>query len=115
MENSAEEAHAEYVTQRTSELMDLAMNDDSDSLNTILSELTNRDPEVRKAAVQAAVQFGSRDAIPRLSDAALQTEDAQERAEIQQAIEFLKLPSLTEVMEQQKNGTSGAAPGTNTP
>jgi len=101
-------AHETYVTERVSELGDLGMADDSASLDTILSELTNRDPEIRKAAVEAAVQFGSRDAIPKLADAALQTDDAHEKAALTDAIEFLKLPSLSEVEAQSRTqGTVG--------
>jgi HEAT repeat protein len=113
-EETPEEKQRAYVEARSSELMGLAMNDDSDSLHTILSELTNREPEIRKAAVQAAVQFGSRDAIPALMDAALQTDDPHEKAAIADAIEFLKLPSLTEVMEEKKNATAADAAGTST-
>src|SRR5689334_15509892 len=40
---ASEDAHKAYVEQRSSQLMDLAMNDDRTSLDTILSELTNRD------------------------------------------------------------------------
>jgi hypothetical protein len=97
---SPEARHQAYVDARTAELMDLGMNDDSESLNTILSELNNRDPEIRKAAVEAAVQFGSRDAIPNLMDAAAQTDDPQEKAEIMEAIQFLKLPTLSEAATQ---------------
>jgi len=53
-----------YAAKRVVELQDLGMEDDPASLETILSELANRDPSIREAAVQAAVQFGSRDAIP---------------------------------------------------
>ena len=91
--------HQAYVDSRVEELMDLAMTDDPNSLNTILSELTNRDPEIRKAALEASVQFGSRDAIPKLTDAASQTDDPKEKAAIVEAIEFLKLPSATEVAQ----------------
>jgi hypothetical protein len=97
-----EEKQRAYVEARSSELMDLATNDDSDSLRTILSELTNRDPQIREAAVQAAIQFNSRDAIPALADAALQTDDPHEKAAIADAIEFLKLPSLGEAMAERK-------------
>jgi hypothetical protein len=96
--DSGEDAHRTYVEQRSEQLMDLAMNDDRTSLDTILSELTNRDPEIRKAALDATIQFGSRDAIPKLTDAASQTDDPNEKTAITDAIEFLKLPSLTEVM-----------------
>jgi HEAT repeat protein len=87
-----------YVAKRVAELQDLGMENDSESLDTILSELNNRDPRVREAAVDAAVQFGSRDAIPKLEDAAAQTEDPKEKAAILDAIEFLKLPTLTEAI-----------------
>jgi len=92
--------HQAYIDSRVEELMDLVMNDDPNSLDTILSELTNRDPEIRKAALEASIQFGSRDAIPKLIDAASQTDDPKEKAAIVEAIEFLKLPSLTEVIAQ---------------
>src|ERR1051325_4278405 len=59
--NSLPQQHKAYVESRTDELMDLAMTDDPASLDTILSELTNRDPDIRKAALQASIQFGSRD------------------------------------------------------
>jgi hypothetical protein len=95
-----EAKHQAYVEARAAELMDLASADDSDSLNTILSELGNRDPEIRKAALEAAVQFGSRDAIPKLEDAELQADDPHERAAIADAIEFLQLPSLSETRAQ---------------
>ena len=107
-EETPEEIQRAYAETRSSELMDLAMNDDPDSLHTILSELANRDPQIRKAAMQAAIQFNSRDAIPALMDAALQTDDPHEKAAIADAIEFLKLPSLDETMAQRKG--DGALP-----
>ena len=96
-----------YVASRAAELMELAMNEDTASLTTILSELGNRDPRVRKAAVDAAVQFHSRDAIPALEEAVSQTDDARERVAILEAIEFLKLPTLTEALQAQKAAAGG--------
>jgi HEAT repeat protein len=88
------------------------MNDDRGSLDTILSELGNRDPEIRKAALEATIQFGSRDAIPKLADAVSQTDDPTEKAALTDAIEFLKLPSLTEIRQQSgKSVANAAAPG----
>lgn len=92
--------HAAYVAQRVAVLQELSMDDQDSSLRTILSELTNRDPQIREAARDAAVQFASRDAIPDLLQAAAQTEDPEEKKELIEAAEFLKLPSLTEVMAQ---------------
>jgi HEAT repeat protein len=94
------EKHEAYVTARIAELMDLGMDDQRSSLDTILSELNNRDPRIREAAVEAAIQFGSRDAIPVLIDAAAQTDDTKEKAALLDAAEFLKLPTLSEVTAQ---------------
>ena len=107
--NTVESNQEAYVEERVSQLGDLGMDDDPASLNTILSELNNRDPRIRKAAVDAAVQFGSRDAIPRLTDAATQTDDPREKAAILDAIDYLKLPSLTEVMQQRKAAQAAKA------
>jgi hypothetical protein len=111
-----ETEHETYVSERVTRLQELAMEDDSASLEDdsasleiILSELNNRDPEIREAARESAVQFGSRDAIPKLADAALQTDDAHEKAALADAMEFLKLPSLSEVEAQSGGqGTSAA-------
>jgi aminopeptidase N len=101
-EQTPEARQEAYKSEMLVKLADLGMNDDTDSLNTILDELTNRDPEIRAAALEASKQFGSRDAIAKLMDAATQTDDPQERVALYEAIEFLKLPSLTEVMQQQQ-------------
>jgi len=101
-----------YVAKRVVELQDLGMENDPASLDTILSELNNSDPGIRQAAVEAAVQFGSRDAIPRLMDAAAQTDDLQEKSAILAAIEFLKLPTLSEALAQETQPVPAASSGT---
>src|SRR5438552_1766238 len=75
-----EEIRAQKVRQRIAELNDLAMNSDTNSLNTILSELTNSDKEIRKGALDATIQFADRAAIPRLQEIADRTQDATEKA-----------------------------------
>ena len=75
-------------------------------------EPDGRAPRLRHAALEAAIQFGSRDAIPTLVDAAAQTDDPKEKQAFLDAAEFLKLPSLTEVMA--KGGAkTGAQPVVN--
>jgi len=76
------------------ELRSLAMNDDADSLQAILDELTNSDPEIRAAAREAAVQFGDRTAAPPLRAVAAQMEDLDEKKALLEAADFLELPSL---------------------
>lgn len=94
--------HADYVRQRADELMTLAMRNDSASLETILSELQNSDPQIRKAALDATVQFSDRAAIPRLRDLAARTSDDQEKEQLLDAANYLALPSLTEVLARQQ-------------
>ena len=110
-ENASEtpEARPETATaDRCRELMILAMNNDPESLRTILSELANRESQVRQAAVEAAVQFQSREAIPRLEEAAVQAVDARERATIEAAIEYLKMPTLSAALTDQARQASTA-------
>jgi HEAT repeat protein len=98
------------VETRAAELMQLAMNDDAASLETILKELRNPNPAIRHAALQAAIQFGSRDALPAIEQAAQDTDDASEKTQLLGAIAFLKLPSLSEVMLQKRSaGTPATA------
>jgi hypothetical protein len=96
-----EEKKEAYVARRVAELLDLGMEDDPASLATILSELNNQDPGIREAAVEAAVQFGSQEAIPRLLEAAAQTDDPNEKSAILEAVEFLKLPTLDKALRDQ--------------
>lgn len=81
-------------SQTVDELQALAMNDDMESLELILAELTNSDAEIRVAAREAAVQFGDRVAAPALRAAAAQVESPQEKAALLEAADFLELPSL---------------------
>jgi hypothetical protein len=110
MSDSPEAKHEAYKHARILELQDLGSGSDPDSLESILSELGNRDPDIRAAAVAAAVQFGSRDAIPQLEDAELQAEDPHEKAAIADAIDFLKLPNVTEIAGRKASQTESSTP-----
>ena len=94
--NSGNANYEVYVVNRTSELENLGMTDDPNSLAEIESELDNRDQQIQKAAVAAAVQFGSRDAIPALQDAYRHFDDPEQKVNIQKAIDFLELPTMAE-------------------
>jgi hypothetical protein len=96
--------HEEYVQDRVAELMALAMNDDSNSFDTIWSELSNPDKDIRAGALEAVVQFGARSAAPRLRDLAALTQDPAEKAKIIDAADFLELPPLTDLHPAPTNG-----------
>jgi hypothetical protein len=105
-------AHAQYVSQRIKELNDLAMNDDMESRDAILSELKdNPDKAVRAAALEAAIQFGDRSVVPAMQEVAAQTQDPEEKAKILEAIDYINLPSLSEYLAANTNSTPGSAPG----
>jgi hypothetical protein len=90
-------AHAAYVERRIEELDALAMNNDAQSRDTILSELKNNpDKQIRAAALEAAIQFDDRSVVPPMQEIAAQTQDPEEKAAILKAIDYINLPSLTE-------------------
>ena len=89
-----QEAAIESETER---LDTLAMGDDPTNLPPILEALTSPEKEIRDAAIEAAIQFGSRDAISALQAVAANTADPEEKAALLDAADFLALPSITEV------------------
>jgi hypothetical protein len=86
--------HETYVEQRKVQLEELAMNNDPQSLNIILSELQNSDADIRQQAIRSTIDFGSKDAIPTLQNDMAYTTDLHEKLAIQNAIDFLQLPRL---------------------
>jgi hypothetical protein len=83
------------INDRITDLNTLAMNDDADSLKLILEALTDADPLIRAAALEATIQFNSPAAIPALQEAMAKVELPQEKVDFQAAIDFLKLPSFS--------------------
>lgn len=104
--------HEKYVRQRKAAFYDLSMKSDPESLNVLLSELQNPDREIRMAALEAVIQFDDRSSIPRLQELAKQTEDIAERRAIEDAVGYMKLPSLSEHLEKRKAERAAFA-GTN--
>jgi hypothetical protein len=94
---STDQDEEDFVAERVSELHDLGMTGDPDSLSTITSELDSREPQIREAALKAAIQFGSRDAIPALQNTLQHTDDPQEKVDLQKAVDFLQLPTMSEI------------------
>jgi hypothetical protein len=75
-------ANREEVDQQIEALSEAGAKSDSDSFQLIIAALEDQKPEIRKAALDATIQFGSRDAIPILKELAEKTEDAREKVEI---------------------------------
>ena len=83
------------IDAETDRLQQWSMNDDPASLSNILADLTNPEKEVREAAIEAAEQFGSTNAIPTLKAVAANTSDTEEQIALLEAANFLSLPSFT--------------------
>lgn len=103
--NTAEQkelAHEEYVQKRSDEFMSLAALKDPKGHQKIVNALYDSDREIRKAALDALEQTDDRSVIPDMQKVADQTEDPDDKQAIEDAIDFIKLPSLTEYLKAKK-------------
>jgi len=91
--------HQDWIASRIADLNALAWYDDDDSLHRILAELSNPLPEIQAAALAATINFGSRDAIPRLEQLAAQSRDPKQQLALTDAIAYLKRPTLLEKLD----------------
>ena len=101
---SGSDEHEAWIHDRADELVKLSWKEDADSLKQILAELENPEQEIRKAALRAAANFGSRDAIPYLESLAVTSTDAEEKIALIQTAEQLKMPTASEYFAQKKAG-----------
>jgi HEAT repeat protein len=90
-----DEERQDAIDAEVSRLQDWSRNDDPQSLSNILADLTSPEKDIREAAIEAAKQFGSTNAIPALKAAAMNSTDTDEQIELLQAANFLSLPSLS--------------------
>ena len=94
------EEKQEYIEAEISRLQEWSTQNDPASLSGILNSLTNSEKAVRLAAIEAAKQFGSRDAIPVLQADVADAADTEEKIALLQAADFLTLPTIAEVNDQ---------------
>ena len=87
----------ETPEERERALLELALTDDPESLSFLLDELDRVDQEEQQIVLSAVVQFGSRDAVPRLRQLALEASSPDEARRLTEAADYLELPSLTEI------------------
>jgi hypothetical protein len=85
-----------YIEEETSRLQEWSTQDDPASLAAILSDLTNSEKSVRLAAIEAAKQFGSRDAIAALKASVGNAADTGEQIALLEAADFLSLPTIAD-------------------
>jgi hypothetical protein len=102
--------HKAHIQARIAELEELARKENGSSLEILLSEVRNPEKEIRQAALDAITQSGNRDAIPRLVELASQVEDMEDKRVITEAADFLKLPTITEVISHTASRTNNTPP-----
>lgn len=93
-EQTLEERQSAIADERD-RLFNWGMSDDPQSLSNILADLNSPEKEIRMAAIEAAKQFGSTNAIPILKAAVVKTDDNEEAAALLEAANFLSLPKGT--------------------
>lgn len=67
-----------------------------EQIASVYAALSHPEAEVRSAAVDVIVQYIGKDGIPKLQAAQASATSPHEKAQIAEAIEFLRLPSLRE-------------------
>ena len=68
-----------------------------ETVAVLASRFENVDPEVRKAAVEAALQLSNTNIIPQLNTALEHLKDPHDKAAILDAIAYLQLPSGNQI------------------
>ena len=78
----------------------------------LVARVTHTEPKVREAAIAALVQLNDTNAIPGLEQALGLTQDSRDKASLEQAIEYLKLPSATPAELPPATADAASAPST---
>jgi hypothetical protein len=92
-----EQAAALAQGELISGLFDAGADGSKDNLETVYTALNHHEREVREAAVDVVIQHIGRDGIPRLRAALASAPTREDQQQIEEAIEFLELPTLQEV------------------
>ena len=74
-----------------------------DATELLLAKVTHPEPEVRRAALAALVQLHATNALPGLEQAEALVENPREKVALMDAIDFLKLPTVTDGLDPKTN------------
>lgn len=91
-ENATPAEHDAYVQKREATLYSLGRSRDPAALQSILADVHNKDPQIRSAALTAAMDYGNSNAIPTLKNEMGWTDDLHDKMQIQKAIDYLEIP-----------------------
>ena len=101
-----EQLHAAELAKELDQIRDLLADGgiNPHATGMLVGKMVHKEPEVRKAALQALMQLGDTNAIPGLEQVQGLTEDPREKVALMDAIVYLKLPpaNMPEGAEQIK-------------
>lgn len=92
----------EWVQEREFALDGLSSSDDPATLRELVSELRNPRRVLRETALESLEFRRDRAALPYLRELAANAPDAIDEDGVEDLIEFLELPTMTEVLEQMR-------------
>jgi len=85
--------HAAEVGKQVDEIRGVVVGGDPEGRTLLLAKLTDPEPAVRSAALDAVTALNETNAIPRLEEAVQTLDNPREKAAIMDAIAYLKLPN----------------------
>jgi len=94
--------------ERVEELIQLALEDDPAKHEPVYEAVLSSDEELRDGAIEALVQFVGPSALPRMKQMLTQLSSPEAKAELQEAIEFLELPSIEDVRPRGRTSSASA-------
>lgn len=94
-----------------SDLFDAAIEGTPDQVESVYAALSHPNDAVREAAVDVIIQHMGRESIPRLRAALATAVSAEEKIRLTEAIEFIELPTLSEVRGSAPRPPRGQATG----
>jgi hypothetical protein len=90
----------EDPTEREAALSEIAGSGEPGALEFLVDELSRAHGEQQSKLLQAVIDFGSRDAIPKLLALAETSDDPEQAAALVEAADYLALPTLKELRER---------------
>jgi hypothetical protein len=108
-----EQLHAADVDRELDQIRELQAGgaDNPHTTGLLLGKVTHREPDVRKAALEALVQLNDTNAIPGLEQATSLIADPREKVAFMDAVAYLKLPGVTDgVPPELADASSNPAP-----
>lgn len=105
--NADEQAAAIAQGELINSLFEAGAEGTPEHMEKVYGALNHTDPEVREAAADVLMQYAGKEAVPRLRAAQAAATSAEEKARLEEAIEFVQLPSLSDLRAGETSAPRG--------